>query len=608
MPDVIKLLPDSVANQIAAGEVIQRPASLIKELVENSVDSGAGTIKIYITDAGRTLVQVIDDGSGMSETDARLSFERHATSKIRSAEDLFSIYTKGFRGEALASIASVSMVEIKTRKAEEETGTLIIINGSKVEKQEPVSCASGTNITVRNLFYNIPARRKFLKSDNTELRHIIYEFERIAIAHPSVKFLLTHNDKELFNLPVSNHRQRLMGLFGKNLNQALVKIETETSLIALKGYIGKPEFARKTYGEQFFFVNNRFLRHPYFHKAVMEAYENILPPDSLPSYFIFMTVDPSSIDVNIHPTKTEIKFENERVIWQIIHASVREAIGKFNISPSIDFDNEGLIDIPIPGKEFIHTPEIGLTPGYNPFSGDDKYERPNLSFDQHMKPEVGNWQKLYSGLSSEKESDQGAVDFNSAPGENEDSRSGRFMQIKQKYIICQVKSGIMMIDQKRAHERILYEKFLSLLENNTPASQKLLFPSSVELAQPDVELISEIEEDIKNIGFEVSYLGNNTISIIGSPADSMNDDPVEMLEILLEEYKSTGNDASVGPRERLARSMARASAIPYGRALTREEMNELFDMLFACSSPNWSPSGKPTVNILTVEELDKRMK
>jgi len=609
MPDIIKLLPDSVANQIAAGEVIQRPASIIKELTENSVDAGATTIKIIIKDAGRTLVQIIDDGSGMSETDARLCFERHATSKISNADDLFLISTKGFRGEALASIAAVAMVELRTRRQEDEVGTSIIIKASKVQEQETVSCPVGSNIAVRNLFFNVPARRKFLKSENTELRHIINEFERIAIAHPDIKFLLTHNDKEIFNLTATNHRQRIIGLFGKSINQALVNIETETSIVRLNGFIGKPEFARKTFGEQYFFINNRYMRHPYFNKAVMEAYENILPSDSIPSYFIFITADPASIDVNIHPTKTEIKFENERMIWQIIHAAVRESIGKFNIAPSIDFNTEGLIDIPMPGNVFRPIPEIEVNPSFNPFSEEDRYQRPNLSFDKGGKGSAASWERLYSGISSDNESSHGDTPFEEKErGTGASERSSRLLQVKQKYIVCPVKSGLMMIDQKRAHERILYEKFLSALEANKPASQKSLFPRSVELNQADIAIISDIEEDIRNTGFEISYLGNNTVSIIGYPADSKNDDPVEMLEILLEEYKATGNDPNISPREKIAISMARAAAISYGRTLAEEEMRELLDTLFACSMPNWSPTGKPIVNIITIEELDKRLK
>lgn len=601
MPDIIKLLPDSVANQIAAGEVIQRPASLVKELIENSVDAGSKSIKVIIKNAGRTLVQVIDDGSGMSETDARLSFERHATSKIRQAEELFSIITKGFRGEALASIAAVAMVELKTRTNTEDIGTFITISASKVEEQEPVSCPVGSNIAVKNLFFNIPARRKFLKSDNTEIRHIIHEFERVSIAHPDIKFNLFHNDKELFNLPATNPRQRIIGLFGKSINNALVNIDTESSLIKLSGFIGKPEFARKTFGEQYFFINKRYMRHPYFHRAIMEAYENVLAPESIPSYFIFMEADPAAIDVNIHPTKTEIKFENERMIWQVIHASVREAIGKFNIAPSIDFNTEGVIDIPLPSGGTCNPPEIEINPGFNPFSEEDRYHRPSISFDKDKGENLSNWEKLYEGMERREPETEDKTLF-------KDSSSGKFMQIKSKYILCQVKSGLMLIDQKRAHERILYDKFLSSIENNNPPSQKTLFPVSIELDKGDLAILSELEEDLLGMGFVTSYLGNNTISINAYPADSLNDDPIEMLEILLQEYKSTLQDPAFDKKEILASSLARATAIPYGRLLKTEEMQELFDTLFASPTPNYSPGGKPVINIITLEELDKRLK
>lgn len=601
MPDIIKLLPDSVANQIAAGEVIQRPASLVKELIENSVDAGSSAIKIIIKDSGRTLVQVTDDGSGMSETDARLCFERHATSKINTAEDLFSINTKGFRGEALASIAAVAMVELKSRLHKAELGILISISGSKVEKQEPASCPAGTSIAVKNLFFNVPARRKFLKSDATELRHIITEFERVAIAHPDIKFNLFHNDKELFNLPPSNQRQRIIGLFGKNINNALVNIDTESSLVRIKGFIGKPEFARKTFGEQYFFINRRYMRHPYFHKAVMEAYENILAPETIPSYFIFLETDPSSIDVNIHPTKTEIKFENERMIWQILHASIREAIGKFNISPSIDFETEGVIDIPVSGNFPLINPEIEVDQAFNPFSNEDIYQRPATRFDKNERANLTNWEKLYNGLESIEPNGDNKPLF-SATG------SGKFMQVKSKYILCQVKSGIMLIDQKRAHERILFDKFISMIGKDNSPSQKSLFPVTLELDQADIAILSELEDDLKSLGFETAYLGNNTVSINGYPSEAKNDDPSEMLEILLQEYKSTQQDPASERKEKIASSLARASAVPYGRHLSNDEMQELFDTLFASATPNYTPDGKAVVNIITLDELDKRLK
>ena len=403
MPDIIKLLPDSVANQIAAGEVIQRPASVVKELMENAVDAGARNISVIIKDSGKTLIQVVDDGDGMSETDARLSFERHATSKISTANDLFSIITKGFRGEALASIAAVAMVELRTRKEENETGTIIVINGSKVETQEPCSCAKGSSFSVKNLFYNVPARRKFLKSDTTEMRHIINEFQKIVIAHTDIRFILHHNYTEVYNLPSGNHRQRIIGVFGKQINPDLITLETETTLISLKGFIGKPESARRTYGEQFFFVNNRFMKHPYFHKAVAEAYQNILPADVIPTYFIFMETDPASIDINIHPTKTEIKFEDERSIWQILMASVREALGRFNIVPSLDFEDEALIDIPVRSSSdtLPQPPGIEINPRYNPFDGDEASMSKPGFIERFERENNANLEKLYTTFEKE---------------------------------------------------------------------------------------------------------------------------------------------------------------------------------------------------------------
>ena len=596
MPDIIKLLPDSVANQIAAGEVIQRPASLVKELMENSVDAGSKSIKVIIKDAGSSLVQVIDDGTGMSETDCRLSFERHATSKISTAEDLFAISTRGFRGEALASIAAVAMVEIKTRLQNTEIGSMVKINGSKVDMQEPVSCPPGTNIAVKNLFYNVPARRKFLKSPTTEMHHIINEFQRVALAHPGVRFSLHHNDKEVFNLPQSNMRQRIIGIFGKSINQNLINIETDTSLVRISGFTGKPENARKTFGEQFFFVNSRYMRHPYLHKAVMEAYQNILAPETIPAYFIFLEVDPATIDVNIHPTKTEIKFENERMIWQILHAAVRESLGKFNIVPSLDFDNEGILDIPTQGSEPAAMPRVDINPDFNPFSEEDRYKK---------EPGLASWEKLYAG--SERTGQEKHI-----PGlegrEETVEVSEKFIQVKNKYIFCPVKSGIMIIDQKRAHERILYDKFIDALKTDTLVAQNSLFPRTIQLDQADLAILSEIEEDLKKCGFDVRYLGNNTISINSQPSSSMNEDPAEMIEIILEEYKTMAKEPGDSNREKIATCMARAAAVPYGRALETEEIRELVDKLFQCTNPNYSPSGKALISIITMDELDKRLR
>ncbi|MFP4489194.1 MAG: DNA mismatch repair endonuclease MutL [Bacteroidales bacterium] len=627
MPDIIKLLPDSVANQIAAGEVIQRPASLVKELMENAVDAGSKHIKVIIKDAGSSLVQVIDDGQGMSGTDCRLSFERHATSKITTAEDLFAISTRGFRGEALASIAAVAMVEVKTCLQGAEIGTMLKINGSKVESQEPVSCPPGTNIAVKNLFYNVPARRKFLKTAATEIRHIINEFQRVVLASPDIRFSLHHNDKEVFNLPQASSKQRIIDVFGKNMNQSLVNLHTETSLAKISGFIGKPEHARKTFGEQFFFINSRYMRHPYMHKAVMEAYENILAPEAIPSYFIFLEADPASIDVNIHPTKTEIKFENERMVWQVLHASVRESLGKFNIVPSLDFDNEGVIDIPGPGKENPGMPRIDIDTNYNPFREDDKYNELKRSFEKERDFNLSNWEKLYPGrlpddisgsspaLSGDPSSgDHLSKDPFTGEKEGKDDGTGIFrgpekiFQIRNKYIICPVKSGLMIIDQKRAHERILYDKFIRVLQSDSMVAQKSLFPKTLEMDQAGLSIINEIEEEIKNCGFDIHYLGNNTISINSQPAASMNEDPREMLEIIIEEYKTTEKEPGDSNKEKIAACMARAAAVPYGKGLEAEEIRELIDKLFQCTNPNYAPSGKTIISIITLDELDKRLK
>jgi DNA mismatch repair protein MutL len=602
MPDVIKLLPDSVANQIAAGEVIQRPASVVKELIENAVDAGSKNITVIIKDSGKTLIQVIDDGSGMSETDARLSFERHATSKITTAQDLFAITTKGFRGEALASIAAVAMVELKTRREESDTGILVIINGSKVETQEPCSCPVGSSFSVKNLFFNIPARRKFLKSDNTEIRHIVNEFQKVVIAHPDIKFSLHHNDSEIYRLASANLRQRIIAVFGKQINQDLIALETKTSLIDIKGFIGKPENARRTYGEQFFFVNNRFMKHPYFHKAVVEAYQNILPVEAIPSYFIFMEANPASIDINIHPTKTEIKFEDERSIWQILMASVREALGRFNIVPSLDFDNEVLIDIPVMRSSNIipEQPKIEINTQFNPFDGEERTnDRPGF-VERFERENIANWEKLYNAL--EKQND------NPEQFEKISESQRKFFQVKNKYIVCPVKSGLMLIDQKRAHERVLYERFLESLSNNRAISQVEMFPIAADLNPADYFILKELEGELELLGFKIQHSGKNKIIIKGRPSDSDSSNPLEMLEILIEDYKNTQADPSTSAKEKVAAGMATASAIQYGKVLTHSEMEDLFDTLFACQSPNYSAKGKPVITIITLDEIDKRFK
>lgn len=608
MSDIIHLLPDSVASQIAAGEVIQRPASVVKELVENSIDAGSTAIRVIARDGGKTLIQVVDNGCGMSETDARMSFERHATSKIREAVDLFAIRTLGFRGEALASVASVAQVILRSRKPENDLGTELIIAGSTVESQEPVNCATGTSITVKNLFFNVPARRKFLKTNHAELKHILYEFQRIALANPDVEFILEHNDSELYSLPRTNIKQRIVHLFGKSINQNLTSIDTETSIVQISGFIGKPEFAKRTPGEQFFFINNRFMKHPYFHKAVLTAYEKILPPETIPAYFIYLDADPDTIDINIHPTKTEIKFENELAIFQILVAATREALGKFNLMPSIDFERESAVEFPVFGKDDpVTAPQISYNRNYNPF--DEEYKTPGKTGhngDENLK----YWEKLYSPegipLKSRAESTelagQGSLPIESS------KPSDTFIQLKGRYILTPVKSGIMMIDQRRAHERILYERYIRTFAMNYPVAQRSLFPETIELDQADYLMIREILDDLHTIGFDIRDFGSNSVVIAGYPADIHKEDPRDLLEVFLEKYRNSEGDIKVNVRERIAKSMAVAGAVNYGETLTQEVMQELVDNLFACEGPAFSPSGKPVVVILGVEEIEKKFK
>jgi DNA mismatch repair protein MutL len=604
MPDIIHLLPDSVANQIAAGEVIQRPASVIKELVENSIDAGSRSVKVIVRDGGKTNIQVIDNGCGMSVTDARMCFERHATSKIRAAGDLFAIRTLGFRGEALASVASIAQVTLLTRKHDQELGTALVISGSTVESQETAACNAGTSFTVKNLFYNVPARRRFLKTNNAELKHIIYEFQRIALANPDVEFLLESNDTEVYNLPATNLKQRIVHLFGKSMNQNLTTIDTDTSIVRIGGYIGKPENARRTPGEQFLFINGRYMRHPYFHKAVMSSYEKILPPETIPSYFIYLEADPDTIDINIHPTKTEIKFENELAIFQILMACTREALGRFNLIPSIDFDAEKAIEFPISRRDDpFRVPEISYNRDYNPFDEEMKY---NGSLQQSN---LKSWEKLYTtdGLPvseiippSRPEQQQLSL----TPLNHTDT----FIQLKCRYILTPVKSGLMVIDQHRAHERILFEKFIRSLAMNYPLAQHTLFPETIELNEADYIILKEIMEDLHTIGFDIRDFGSNSIVIGGYPGDSHNENPRELIEKFLEIYKSTETDIKVSVREKIARSLASAGAFNYGEVLSPVAMQDLVDNLFACESPGYSPSGKPVISIIGIEELERKFK
>jgi len=608
--DIIQLLPDSVANQIAAGEVIQRPASVVKELIENSLDAGANEIAIHIKDAGKTLIQVTDNGCGMSPTDARMAFERHATSKISSANDLFCIRTMGFRGEAMASIAAIADVEIRTKRTEDEVGTLIHIIGSVVKTQEPVACSNGTTIRVKNLFFNVPARRKFLKTNTTELRHIISEIQRVALPNPDIRFSLLHNQATLYDLGKNVIRRRITDIFGKGINQSLVPVMEETSLAHISGYIGQPKFAKKTMGEQFFFVNKRYMRHPYFHKAVMKAYEKLLPTDAFPSYFLFLEIDPAGIDINVHPTKTEIKFENEVAIWQVIHAAIKTSLGKHNVVPSIDFDQSGSIDIPVGKKDSseVSFPEIRINPEYNPFET-EKIQSVRIPHSPaNVKKNVSNWEDLYQGsqlkLIPEKKSaerDRSEPLYESI----EPVLRKKNLQLKQKYILTPVKSGLMIIDQKRAHERILFEKFMEVLQSESVASQQQLFPQTLELNAVDADLLKNILDDLLSMGFDIREFGKNTFIMNGVPGVLDVTSPEVIIEKLLEEYKNSPVDARAKAREQVAISLAKASALDYGTELKQAEIDRLIDDLFACKTPNYTPRGKRVLTIIPLEDFEK---
>ena len=603
MSDIIKLLPDSVANQIAAGEVIQRPASVVKELMENAIDAGASTVTVNIKEAGRTLIQVIDNGCGMSPADARLAFERHATSKISDAGDLFAIRTLGFRGEALASIAAISEVDMKTRRVEDEIGTEIRINGSVIKSQEPVSCPHGSNFAIRNLFYNVPARRKFLKADTTEFRHIVNEFYRVALTNPGLYFSLVHNQTEIYNLPPAQIKQRILNVFGKNLSQVLIPVRTETSIVNIHGYLGKPEAARKRYGDQFFFINQRYMRHPYFHKAIMEAYEGVLPPDTIPIYFMFMEASTESIDINIHPTKTEVKFEDERSIYQILHAVIRETLGKHSMVPSLDFNKEGDIDIPVlrKGTE-IKIPRENFNPDYNPFKeeGGNSYQARDPVGDRGP---YSQWESLFEEIDKADKSIQEALGQDA--GHEADRSDSSLYQFKNKYILLAVKSGLLVVNQQRAHERILYERFLLSASADTPAAQQDLFPRQVELNAADHALLIEINNDICKLGFDIRDLGNHCVEVAGIPADLKDEDPAIWLDHLLKEFRERGGDIREERDRILASTLAKTSAIKPGKPLMPREMRELLDQLFACSEPGITQDGKAVFRILPLEDIDK---
>ncbi|MGN7203048.1 DNA mismatch repair endonuclease MutL [Pedobacter sp. SAFR-022] len=612
MSDIIQLLPDSVANQIAAGEVVQRPASAVKELLENAIDAGANKVQLILKDAGKALIQMIDNGCGMSVTDARMCFERHATSKVRKAADLFAIRTMGFRGEAMASIAAISQVEMKTRRHEDEIGTMIEIEGATFIKQEPCATPAGTSICIKNLFYNTPARRNFLRSNPAEMRHIIDEFQRISMANPHIAFSLHSDGQEIYRLPASGLKQRIVHLLGNNYNERLIPVEEETSIINLKGFIGKPQFAKKTRGEQFFFVNNRFIKDGYLNHAVTKAYEELLTEENFPLYVLFIDIDPAKIDVNVHPTKTEIKYLEEKSIYAIMHSAVKRSLGRFNISPSIDFDQEtgfsSMISLKKP--EDIVPPTINFNPDFNPF-GESKSTTREYAYQSSndYQPAVSkNWGSLYEIVKHQPQ-EQAALELDP---EGEDEKLApvqkQLMQVHNKYIMSQIKSGIMVIDQQAAHERILYERFLLHLEDRKGASQQSLFPQTVTLSPNDFELAKSLLEDIKSLGFEVREFGKNTLVIEGIPVDlgSNNFNETQLFEHLIEGFKNSQQELKLDKRDALARSMARNSSIKSGVSLEQEEMNTLIEQLFACKTPNFSISGKPVIQTIGLTEIDKK--
>ncbi len=625
--DLIHLLPDSVANQIAAGEVIQRPASVVKELVENSVDAGATTIQVRLIDAGRTNIQVIDNGKGMSETDARMSFERHATSKIKNPADLFALHTFGFRGEALASIAAVAQVELRTRRHEDELGTVIHIAGSKIDSQEADVCPVGTNFQVKNLFFNVPARRKFLKSDQTEMNNVMTEMERIALVNPDIAFSVYRNDVELMNVPQSTLRQRIQYLFGKKLGQELLSVEVDTTLVRITGCVGVPESARKKGAHCFFFVNGRYMRHPYFHKAVMEAYAHLIPATEQVPYFLYLTVDPARIDVNIHPTKTEIKFEDEQAIWQILMASVREVLGRSNVAPSIDFDVADCPDIPVfpqdPSALPIVPPMPTVDNDYNPFkqTASSDYKRPSV-----------RWDELYRGVHSStlgKEIrpddfasddlpwadtmlDNQSVAVQETPGKLFESESivqssyTDCYQYKGRYILTSMKSGLMLVDQHRAHVRILFQRYLKQLGEQPSASQGLLFPEMLTVSVSQSVVMEQLLGDFFSLGFDISNMGGGSFAIQGVPQGIEGLDPIKLVSEMLAEAVEKGNVPQEEIHRGMALTMARSAAIVVGQVLTTEEMTVLIEELFACDVPAYTPDGQRVFAIIADDELEKR--
>ena len=595
MSDIIQLLPDSVANQIAAGEGVQSPASVIKELVENAVDAGAKTINVLVVDAGRTMIQVIDDGKGMSDTDARLAFERHATSKIKKAADLFDLHTMGFRGEALASIAAVAQVELRTRMADREIGTLLTLEGTRVTGQEPVACPVGSNFKIENLFYNVPARRKFLKSNSTELNNIMTAFERIALVYPEISFTMHSNGLEVMNLHAGTLRQRIVDVFGKRLNHDLLPVEVETSMCSITGFVGKPESAKKKGVHQYFFVNGRYMKHPYFHKSVMNTYERMIPVGMQVPYFIYFTVPAGDIDVNIHPTKTEIKFENEQAIWQILTAAVNDSIGKFCEIPSIDFDTEGQPEIPLFDPSYnIAPPKPQYNPTYNPFE--------TTSTVEHKDKVIDQWEELYKGLHTEETFPQVVQ---SKIGNPIEDRSPSHYQYKGKYIMTAVKSGLMIIDQNRADIRIRYERFMNQMEQEVSRTQKVLFPEVVQFSPSAKVMVVKLLPYLQKVGFDLTDLGGNSFSVNGVPAGLEGINSVSLLQEIVADATEKGCASATDIHSTLALGMARRSAVTYGEVLGNEEMETLVNDLFASSNVNYTPDGKAILSILPQRDIEQ---
>ena len=618
MSSIIQLLPDHVANQIAAGEVVQRPASVVKELLENAVDAKATDIKLIIKDAGKALVQVIDNGLGMSVTDARLCFERHATSKIRHAEDLFSLGTKGFRGEALASIAAIAHVEMKTKQEQEELGTQIVIEGSKFVSQDVAVLPKGTAFAVKNLFFNIPARRNFLKSDTVEYRHIIDEFQRVALAHSNIHFTFYHNGSEMFNLPASTLRQRVVNVFSGKTNEKLVPVQEETEIVTIQGFVSKPEFAKKSRGEQFFFVNDRFIKSGYLHHAIMAAYDGILKDGAQPSYFLYLTVPPNTIDINIHPTKTEIKFDDEHALYAILRAAIKHSLGQFNIAPVLDFDRDANLDTPYSFKDLEGaTPTIQVDRTFNPFSDDkvNKHYSGGAGSSSYKKPAaLANWESLYVGLEREEEFVAGsAIEF-----ENEMVTGSLFndeevektvqntYQIHKKYIVSPIKSGMVIVDQQRAHQRVLYEQFLTNMTVHQASSQQLLFPLELYFSITEMELIAELKLSLVNTGFIFDDSYSEHVVISGIPVNVVESEVSILLEQLISDLQDGIPENSFSQNDSIAKSMARSLAVKTGTALTIKEQENLVNGLFACKEPNVSPFQKPTFITMRVEDLDKK--